>query len=433
MMYLYLEEDIPYQLLKPNFKGFPAMAKIEQIFPAEYICDVEKAIHNEISHLSLQNIQGARIAITAGSRGIPNFAEIVRAIGKELRILGAIPFIVPAMGSHGNGDPIDQVAVLESYGITELNMDMQILSSMETVNLGLSDSGSEVFCDKIAYEADGIVVCGRVKPHTDFRGPIESGLCKMMTVGLGNHFGAISFHKTGSGDMSLRLQNAAKLFLAKTKVLFGVALIDNAYHQTKHIEVVVPENFLKREPELLIEAAKCMPKILIKDIDVLLVDWYGKEISGAGMDPNVTGRFLFAPHLTYPNHPNVKKIAVMRLTEASHGNAAGLGIADYISKKFAQKLDLGITYTNSLSSTLSLGKIPMIMNNDLDTIYAASSACGKADIKDIKIVRIKNTIELEHMWVSENYLGELISRKDIRIAEDPLPFAFDNSNNLLDL
>lgn len=428
-----INSDIPYQLLKLNFTGFPAMVEVEQHFSKEFVQDIGVAVHEEIARLPIGDISDSRIAITAGSRGIPNFVAAVAAIGRELRMRGALPFVVPAMGSHGNGHAEGQVEVLAAYSMTEETLGMPILSSMGTVSFGFSDSGAEVFCDKVAYEADYIVVCGRVKPHTDFRGSIESGLCKMMTVGLGNHLGATSFHKTGTGDMSIRLQNAAKLFLTKAKILFGMALIDNAYHQTKRIEAVMPEDFLTREPELLQEAAQCMPKILLKEIDLLIVDWYGKEISGAGMDPNVTGRFLFAPDLRDPDYPDIKKIAVLRLTEASHGNAAGLGIADYISKKFAQSLDLGVTYTNSLTSTLSLAKIPMVMNHDLDTIYAAASACGRTNIKDVKIIRIKNTMELERIWISENYLADWGNSNDLRVVGEPKPLIFNEDNNLSDL
>ncbi len=420
------EKEIPYQLIKANFTGFPRMVRVKQRFQDTCIADIEKEVFAQIQKLPLpDDLASKRIAITAGSRGIPNFRETITAIGRALKKRGAIPFVVPAMGSHGCGTAEGQTEVLATYGMTEETLEMPIVSSMETVLLGISESGAKVYCDKTAYEADGIVVCGRVKPHTDFRAPIESGLCKMMVVGLGNHQGAVSFHKTGEGDMGTRLQNAARLFLSKTKVLFAMALIDNAYHKTKRLEAVMPENILVREPELLIEAAQSMSRLLLHDIDTLVVDCFGKEISGAGMDPNITGRFLFAPHLRDPNYPHVKKIAVLRLTEASHGNAAGLGIIDYVSRKFAQALDLGVTYTNSLSSTLSLGKIPMVMNNDVDTIYAAASACGKGEIKDVRIVRIENTLELEHILVSENLLPEITERTDMELMGEPEEIAFD--------
>lgn len=424
------DEEIPYQMIKPNFTGFSRMAEIEQRFPDDFVADVEAAVRGEISRLTLPDLRGARIAITAGSRGIPNFGETVAAIGRLLREKGAQPFVVPAMGSHGNGDAQGQVEVLAACGMTEASLGMPIHSSMETVLLGTSESGAQIYCDKTAFEADGIVVCGRVKPHTDFRGPIESGLCKMMAVGLGNHEGAVAFHKTGRGEMSERLQSAARLFLAKTRVLFGVALIDNAYHRTKRIEAVPPGEILSREPDLLVEAAAAMPRLFVDEMDALIVDQYGKEISGAGMDPNITGRFLFAPHLRYPGYPYAKKIAILRLTEASHGNAAGLGIADYVSRSFAQRLDLGVTYTNSLSSTLSMGKIPMVMNNDLDTIYAAASCCGKPDVKEARIVRIKNTLEIERILVSENLLDELKEKPNVRVVREPEELCFDADGNL---
>ena len=338
------------------------------------------------------------------------------------------------MGSHGGGTAEGQIEVLASLGMTDESLEMPIAAAMDTVVLGRSPEGVEVNCDVNAYGADYIVVCGRVKPHTDFRGPVESGLCKMMVVGLGKHRGAVSFHKTGGiFGMSERLQSSAKIFLEKTRVLFAMALIDNAYHQTKRLEAVMPEDVLAREPELLKEAAAAMPKIAFEDIDTLVVDQYGKEISGAGMDPNITGRFLFAPEKHMEGYPHTKKIAILRMTEMSHGNAAGLGIADFVCRKFAQELDLGATYTNSLSSPLCMAKIPMVMNNDLDTIYAAASACGKTEIKDVRIVRIHNTLELDHIWVSENYLPEVEKNPALEIVTGPAEMEFGADGNLIDL
>ncbi|MDY2985389.1 MAG: hypothetical protein SOR75_08675 [Synergistes jonesii] len=428
------DNDIGYKLIKTNFTGFPRMIKIGQKFSHEHITDIDKAVHEEMSKLPLPSIEGKNIAVTAGSRGIPNFMECCRAIGKELRSRGAKPFVVPAMGSHGGGTVEGQIGVLASLGMTEETLEMPIRATMETQVLGCSPEGVEVNCDANAYGADYIVVCGRVKPHTDFRGAIESGLCKMMIVGLGKHRGAVSFHKTGGiFGMSERLQSSAKIFIEKTNILFAMAMIDNAYHQTKRIEAVMPQEILSHEQELLKEAAAAMPRIAFDDIDTLIVDQYGKEISGAGMDPNITGRFLFAPEMKVEGYPHPKKIAVLRLTETSHGNAAGLGIADFICRRFAQELDIAATYTNSLSSPLCMAKIPMVMNNDADTIYAAASACGRADIKDVKIVRIHNTLELDSILVSENYLPEIKANPGLKIIEGPSEMEFDDSGNFTDL
>lgn len=428
------DSPIDYTLIKTGFSGFPKMIKIEQKFSSDHISDVDKLVHDEIAKLPLPDLIGKSIAITAGSRGIPNFMETCRAVGRELRLKGALPFVVPAMGSHGGGTIEGQMEVLASLDMTEETLEMPIKATMDTVPLGRSPEGVEINCDENAYNADYIVVCGRVKPHTDFRGPIESGLCKMMVVGLGKHKGAVSFHKTGGiFGMSERLQSSAKIFLEKTNVLFAMALIDNAYHQTKRLEAVMPENIISRERDLLIEASTAMPKIFFEDIDTLLVDYYGKEISGAGMDPNITGRFLFAPEKRVEGYPHPKKIAILRITKNSHGNAAGLGIADFVCRKFAQELDLGATYTNSLSSPLCMAKIPMVMNNDFDTIYAAASACGKANIKDVKIVRIHNTLELDHIWVSEGYMNDITANQDLKIIEEPKEIKFDDEGNLADL
>lgn len=428
------DNEINYKLIKANFTGFPKMIKVEQQFSNIQVVDIDQAVHDEMLKLPLPELARKSVAVTAGSRGIPNFAETCRAIGRELRSRGALPFVVPAMGSHGGGTSEGQLEVLSSLNMTEKTLEMPIRATMETVVLGHSPEGVEVNCDANAYGADYVVICGRVKPHTDFRGPIESGLCKMMIVGLGKHRGAVSFHKTGGiMGMSQRLQNSAKVFLEKTNVLFAMALIDNAYHQTKRLEALMPQDILDREPELLKEAAAAMPNIAFQEIDTLIVDQYGKEISGAGMDPNITGRFLFAPEMQAEGYPHPKKIAILRLTEMSHGNAAGLGIADFICRKFAQSLDLAATYTNSLSSPLCMAKIPMIMNNDVDTIYAAASACGKSDIKEVSMVRIHNTLDLNHIWVSENYLSEIEVNAKLKIVEGPLSMGFDRDGNLMDL
>ena len=431
---MFFDKDIDYKLIKTNFTGFPRMIRVEQKFSDTHISDIDDAVHREIQRIVLPDIAGKRIAVTAGSRGIPNFPETCRAIGRELRARHAIPFVVPAMGSHGGGTAEGQIEVLASLGMTEETLEMPIMATMDTKILGHSPEGVEVNCDANAYGADYIVVCGRVKPHTDFRSTIESGLCKMMVVGLGKHRGAVSFHKTGGIlGMGDRLQSSAKIFIENTNILFAMALIDNAYHQTKRIEAVLPNDILSREPLLLKEAAAAMPKIAFEDIDTLVVDQYGKEISGAGMDPNITGRFLFAPEKMIAGYPHPKKIAILRMTEMSHGNAAGLGLADFVCRKFAQELDLATTYTNSLSSPLCMAKIPMVMNNDLDTIYAAASACGKTDIKDDKIIRIHNTLELDSIWVSENYINEIKADSTLRIAEGPMEMTFTKEGFLSDL
>ena len=423
-------EKIPYQQAKPNFKGFPKMLEVRQHFQGDRVDDIDRSVKAEVARIELPDLRGKSVAITAGSRGIPNFMQTVRAIGRELRARGANPFVVPAMGSHGNATVAGQMEVLESFGVTTRNVEMPIRASMETVCLGESRNDVKVYCDRHAYEADYIVPCGRVKPHTDFRGPIESGLCKMMVVGLGKYDGATAFHKTGTGEMGERLISAAEIFLAKTNVLFCMALIDNAYHETRRVEAVLPGDVLAREPELLKEAAAAMPRLMLEHFDVLIVDYFGKEISGCGMDPNVTGRFLYAPQTTFPGFPAVKKIAVMRMTEASHGNAAGLGIADFISLKFAQQIDLGSIYTNCLTSRYSIGgKIPMIMNTDLDTVYAAASSCGVADVKNVRIVRIKNTLDLDRILISENMLEEVSGQSGIEPIGEPMEMSFDGEGN----
>ncbi|MDR1579247.1 MAG: nickel-dependent lactate racemase [Synergistaceae bacterium] len=425
------QDVIPYRLAKPDFAGFPKMTRVRQNFTDVFIDDIEERVHEEITRLALPELTGKKIAITAGSRGIPNITRILKAVGGELKALGAAPFVVPAMGGHGNATAQGQLSLLREYGITEETVDMPLRSSMDTVLLGNSENGAAVYCDRNAYEADWIVVCGRVKPHTDFRWEIESGMCKMMVVGLGKYDGATAFHKTGTGEMGERLVNAARVFITKAKVLCGMAVIDNPYHKTHSIEAVKPENIIAREPELLREATKAMSKILLEEADVLVVDYFGKEISGSGMDPNVTGRFFHSPDVFYPNYPRIKKISVLRITRASHGNAAGIGVADFISRKAAQSIDLASVYTNCLTSRYSIGgKLPMVMNNDFDAIYAAASSSGAHSVKDARIIRIKNTLALDNIWVSENMSSEVKGNGALEIEGEPSEILFDSGNDI---
>lgn len=427
-------DPIPYHLAKSGEVKFPRMAEVEQSFPDIHVDDIRGAVRDALASVSMPDIKGKSIALTAGSRGIPNIAEIIGAVGEELYERGARPFVIPAMGSHGNATAEGQVELLASLGVTEEAVGMPIRASMETVELGITENGVRVFCDRIAYDADYIVPCGRVKAHTDFRGKVESGLCKMITVGLGKYDGATAFHKTGTGEMGERLFNAARLSLSKLNILCCVAIIDNAHHMTKRIEAVRKEDVLMREPELLKEANGSMARVLIDEVDVLIVDRFGKEISGCGMDPNITGRFLYAPDSHFDGTLRATKIVTMRLTEDSHGNASGVGGADFIPLKFAREIDLSKVYTNCLTSRNSLGgKIPMVMNSDLDTIYAAASSCGARSVQDVRIVRIKDTLDLGRIMVSENMLPEIAGRSDMKVVSEPRELAFDENGDLRDL
>lgn len=402
-----IKDEIDYIFDRQGFDVFPKMLEIEQEFPSISVEDIELCVHNETQkiHLYLPNLNNKKIAISVGSRGIPNISKIIFALGKELRSLGAKPFAVPAMGSHGGATLTGQIDILNSCGINEKSINMPIVPCIETIRLGRSVDGADIYCDKNAFEADAIVVCGRIKSHTDFNGCVESGLCKMMLVGLGKREGAVSFHKFSDNNKSKVLINGTKLFLNNTKVIFALAIIDNPHNQTALIEVLLPQNILKREPELLLVAKQLMPRINVSNIDLLIIDWCGKNISGAGADPNVTGRFPSCNGKSF-SVTGPKVIVALRMTKESQGNAVGLGAIDFVSKSFIEEVDLSATYSNALSS-MSLSKIPMIMNNDLDAISVAAIYTGKKKFSDVRTVRIKNTLDLERIWISENIIPEV--------------------------
>ncbi len=422
-------EPVPYRILGLDSAPLPRMINVKQSFPEEKEADIPRAIQESVDKLMLPSLKGKRIALTAGSRGIPNILLILKTIINILKDKGAEPFIVPAMGSHGGGSAEGQRKLLHEYGITEHNMNTPILSSLETVLLGETRSGMRVYCDKLAYNSDGIVVCNRIKAHTDFKAEIESGLCKMMVVGLGKQKGASEFHKHESASLGSLLSEAAELFLSKAPVIFSLAILDNAYHETLAVEAIAPEQILDKERLLLREAKKAMPRLLLNEIDVLVVDEVGKEISGAGMDSNITGRAT-SGIINFPAPP-IKRIAVLRLTPSSQGNAAGIGVADFISLDMARSIDLRATYTNSLTSSSPLGsKLPVVMNNDRETIAIATLTCNRKKTDEALIVRIRNTLNLDIIQVSESYCGFIQNHSKLKVLSKAFVLGFDKKGSL---
>lgn len=332
------------------------------------------------------------------------------------------------MGSHGGATAEGQLEILKQLGITEKTMDVPIAASMEVVQLDTLENGIPVYADRLATEADAIVVVNRIKPHTAFRGPYESGLMKMIAIGLGKQKGAEAIHKPGFKHMAQNMPAAARALMRKLPIVFGVAIIENAYDQTFMIEGVPVERIEEREKELLIEARKRMPKLLFEQIDVLVVDYIGKNISGDGMDPNVTGRY---PTPYAYGGPDITKIVALDLTPESKGNAAGIGLSDFTTRRLVSKMDAEATYANGLTSTVCLPcNISVTMENDLYAIKAAIKTCNIMNYHQCRLVRIRNTLQLEEIEISISMLEEARSRTDIEILSEPYELSFDSNGNL---
>ena len=380
----------------------PQMFKIRQKFDKKRVEDPYYETLRTLQTIRFPVLTGKRIGITAGSRKLANLSEVLMAIRDFLREKGALPFIIPAMGSHGGATAEGQLDVLRSLGLSERDLGMPVISSMETEQIGTLSNGFPVWCSKTALEADGVIVVGRVKFHTSIKGPIESGLCKMMVVGLGKHKGAAAFHKQGYEKLAGILPEAGKIHLEKGYVLCGLALVENALDETSVIEAVPPDALIHREAELLEISKSKMPRFFLDEIDVLVVKNFGKDISGAGLDPNITGRAITSLPMTAP--VPIRTIVALNLTEASHGNATGIGGADITTKKVIEQIDFKSLYTNVFTSgALPAAKLPIFLNTEEEAVKVAIRCTpGKAPA-EVRIVYINDTLHMEEILVSEAY------------------------------
>ncbi len=410
----------------------PSMARVRQKFDAAKLADIPGAIHKEFSRQEIRERvkPGQVIAVGCGSRGIANIAQIAIAVIAELKALGAKPFIFPCMGSHGAATAEGQKKVLETYGITEASTGVPIRATMETTIVGHLDDGTPVHMDKYASEAEAIVVINRIKPHTGFRGATESGLTKMLAIGIGKITGAATYHTHGMDRFPELLPQIREMNISQRNVIFGVGIVENAYDETAHIEIVPAQNLKTREPELQAMAKRQMPQLFFDDIDVLIIDEMGKNISGAGFDPNITGRNR--RNVKWQETPRVKKIVVLGLTRVSQGNATGIGSADVITMRLYKELDVASTYANVITSmNLDGGGIPIIMNNDHDAIALAVKTVVRVKPEDCRIVRIRNTLHLGEIEVSNALLDEVRRQPErFEIAEAPRDVKFDGQGNL---
>jgi acyl-CoA synthetase (AMP-forming)/AMP-acid ligase II len=412
--------------------ALPRMVNVRQKFDAVHLGDIAATIANEFQRPEVRARvkAGQAIAVGCGSRGIANIAAIVKCVIRELQALGARPFIFPAMGSHGAATAEGQKRVLEGYGITEAATGVPVRATMDTVIVGTLADGTPVHMDRFAGEADGIVVVNRIKPHTAFRGATESGITKMLAIGIGKIVGAATYHQHGMDTFAELLPKVRDVHVARRNVLFGVGIVENAHDQTAAIEVIPSERIAEREPVLQDMAKKLMPQLFFDEIDVLIIDEMGKNISGAGFDPNITGRNRRAVQWNYG--PLTKKIVVLGLTPETHGNATGVGGADIITMRLFREIDVPSTYANIITSmNLDGGAIPMVMNNDREAIQLAVKTVVRVKPQDCRMVRIRNTLELAQIQVSEPLLAEVRARPDrFQIASPPAPFAFDAEGRL---
>ena len=408
----------------------PRMVKVRQSFERPQVADVAGELVRKLKAAgAFARVKaGDRVAITAGSRGITGLPLVLKTVAAEIRKAGGDPFLFPAMGSHGGATAEGQRDMLAGMGITEETVGAPIRSSMETVEIGVSSNGFPVHLDRFAAEADGIVVVNRIKPHVAFRGPCESGLMKMIVIGMGKQKGADICHELGFGTMAENLQTMGRVTLAKAKVLCGVALLENAYHETARVEVLPGDEIPVREPALLEEAWRLYPRLYFDRLDVLIIDEIGKDISGTGFDTNVVGRY----HTPYVSGgPTITRIACLDITARSHGNANGLGILDFTTRRAFDKFDFDNTYPNSLTSTVPTSvKIPMVLKSDRQAIQAAIKTCNILKKAEVRLARIRNTVALDEIAVSENLLAEVRANPRLAAAGEPFALGFDANGNL---
>jgi hypothetical protein len=411
----------------------PKMAAIRQRFDGEKIASVESEIARYFRMRWVQDCvkHTPKIGITVGSRGIANLREIVRAMCEQIKAAGSQPFILPSMGSHGSATAEGQTGVLEELGVTEEYCGAPTLAGMDVVQIGEAE-GVPVYYDKLALSMDGVIVLNRVKAHTEITGNIESGIHKMIAVGLGNHVGAMSFHAQGLDKAVHCLKAITRFALQNANILFAVAFIENAYEQTARIVFIPKGRIMRQEPALLARSKELLPRFPFNDIDVLVVDRIGKNISGDGMDPNVIGRSMVR---VKNKDIRISHIVALDLTKESMGSGMGIGLADVTTRRLVDKIDLQATYINAITSMTPRGTaLPPAMPNDRLAIQLAiKAACDGKDMNNIRMVRIRDTLHMAQMLVSPAILEELRDKPDITLLQEAEEMSFDAQGNLNNL
>jgi len=409
----------------------PAQMLVEARLPSHGLADPRAEVRARLAPRLNASWVGRRVAVAAGSRGIDRYADVVAAVVATLRAAGAIPFVMPAMGSHGGGTAPGQIDVLESLGITEGTVGAPIVSNIETVELARTPHGFRVLTAKDALEADAVVLVNRVKPHTDFASPtFGSGLQKMSAIGLGKIEGAFECHQAASrhGHETV-IREAARIVIGRLPVLLGVALVEDGHHHLARVEVLAGAEFESGEPALLRQAREWMPLLPFKEIDVLVLDEIGKNVSGAGMDTNVVGRGVNGLPRE-DRSTTVRSLYVRGLTPESHGNAVGMGLADVVRTRLVREMDPKSTYTNALSAmTPAMVRTPMHFDTDAECLKAALRMSGVAE-DGARIVRVRNTLALDRLVVSPALAAEVRERDDLRLVGSETAWAFDAQGDL---
>lgn len=414
----------------------PQMVKVHQTFPHTDLADPAATLKQQLQSLdaaSVAALKGKRIGITAGSRGLPHYKELMKTLCDQLKSWGALPFVFPAMGSHAGASAEGQKAHLAQFGIEENYLGVPVLSTMDVVQVASLDDGFPVYCDKNAYEADGIILFNKIKPHTHFKYDHESGLLKMICIGVGKHKGAATFHAHGYDHFGPNLERVSKAFMQHVNVVFAVGLVQSPSDDIAYLEVIPKQKIIERDAALQVRAKQELPRLKLPRIDVLIIDEVGKEISGTGMDPNVTGRTeRFSQEAAFRSlAPDIEKIVLLDITKAAHGNASGAGVADIISYRFVNKIDFASTYTNIITAkSFRMGAMPLYANSDKDAIELAMAHSFLPVPNDAKIVRIKNTLSLENIECSVSCIPEIQKHDDMEICSDPYSWTFNEDDNL---
>ncbi|MDQ3812174.1 MAG: DUF362 domain-containing protein [Chloroflexota bacterium] len=417
--------------------SFPTMYTGQRVYrpeevPELAVQDIPARVSAELEPLRARISPGARVAITAGSRGVANIATILRACGAFVRQAGGQPFVLPAMGSHGGATAEGQREVLAGYGVTAESVDMPVLSSMDVQQIGVVDS-MPVFTSTTALEADCILLVNRVKPHTDFRGDVESGLAKICAIGLGKQRGAQTIHSHGTRGLAELMPRAARCIVDTTgKILGGLAVLENALDRTAEVHFVEPDDIAAAGERALLQRARgLMASLPFDDLDVLVIDEMGKNISGTGMDTNVLGR-MFVPGVPEPDRPRITAVVVLDITDESHGNACGVGLADFTTERLVAKVDLYATYMNGYTSGtggLLRNRLPNVLPTERAAIATAIRMCGKPDSNSVRVARIKNTLLAAYVDFSANLLPEAQAAQ-VEVTGAPRPMSFDEDGRL---
>ncbi|QJW95926.1 nickel-dependent lactate racemase family protein [Frigoriglobus tundricola] len=413
----------------------PRVQLVRQITPPSPIRDVAGAVRRQwLSSKTAKRIRpGMRIAVGCGSRGLANYLTLAKATVEALKELGAVPFVVAAMGSHGGATAAGQRELLAGYHIDEAHLGVPVVTDMDAENIGANSWGQPVWFDKNALAADGVVTVSRVKPHTDFRGTFESGVLKMLVIGFGKRHGADQVHSFGTRGLRDMIPESGKVILERTPFLGGLATLENANEETAHLEVLDRDDLYAREPELLVQASKMMGRLPFKGADVLVVGECGKNYSGAGMDPNVIGRMLIeATPEAETNDPRVVRLAVLDVSPECHGNATGIGLADITTTRALGSIDpVPFRMNNFTARSLWRSKLPFGFDTDREVLERCMETCWQPDYDQVKFCVIPNTLEVAEVWVSAPLAADMRGRPHLEFVGEPIALPFDATGNLI--